>query len=115
MQVVFHLKCHRAFRHILTNNDVRGQILEKLSNVICYENQFRGSEVDTYRDIHMRDAETKIAPFLGGFSKLRKATISFVMSVCPSALNNSTPTTRILIKFGIYAFFENLSRKFKFH
>jgi hypothetical protein len=59
----------------------------------------------------------------GAFAKVRKATISFVMSVClsvclsirPSARNNSVPTGRTLIKFDIYAFFETLSRKFKFH
>ena len=28
---------------------------------------------------------------LGAFAKLRKATVSFVMSVCPSALNISAP------------------------
>ena len=39
----------------------------------------------------------------------------FGMSVCPSAWNNSTPTGRILTKFDIWAFFANLSRKFKFH
>jgi len=39
---------------------------------------------------------------LGAFAKLRKAIISFVMSVCPSvrpsAWNNSAPTGRNLIK-----------------
>jgi hypothetical protein len=39
--------------------------------------------------------------FLGTFAKLRKATISFVMSACLSAWNNSAPTGRIFIKFGI--------------
>jgi len=43
---------------------------------------------------------------LGAFAKLRKATISFVMSVRPSArlslhMSNSAPTGRIFIKFGI--------------
>ena len=33
----------------------------------------------------------------------------------PSAWNNSAPTGRILIRFDILAFFENLSRKFMFH
>ena len=32
-----------------------------------------------------------------------------------SVQNNSAPTERILIKFDIWNFFENLSRKFKFH
>jgi hypothetical protein len=41
--------------------------------------------------------------FLGAFAKLRKATISFVMSVrpCPSAWNNSAHTGRIIMKFDI--------------
>jgi hypothetical protein len=50
---------------------------------------------------------------LGEFAKLRKETISFVMSVCPidrpsvrpsvypSALNNWAPTGRIFMKFDI--------------
>jgi len=48
---------------------------------------------------------------------LRKATINFVVcpSVCPFAWNNSAPTGRIFIKFDIWAFFENPSRKFKLH
>jgi len=39
--------------------------------------------------------------FVGAFAKLRKATISFVMSVRPSAWNNLTPTGRIFIIFDI--------------
>jgi hypothetical protein len=43
--------------------------------------------------------------FLGLLAKLRKATVSFVMSirpsVCQSAWNNSTPTGQILIKLDI--------------
>jgi hypothetical protein len=46
-------------------------------------------------------------------AKLRKANISFVMSVCSSAWNNSAPTGRIFMKFGIWVFFEDLSRKFQ--
>ena len=58
--------------------------------------------------------------FLGAFSKLRKATISsFVMSVRPSVFlhwrNNWAPTRRIFVTLYICVFFENLSRKFKFH
>ena len=44
--------------------------------------------------------------FLGAFAKFRKATISFVMSVCPSvylsAWNNSAPTGQIFIEFDTY-------------
>jgi hypothetical protein len=50
--------------------------------------------------------------FLGAFEKLRKATIIFDMSarlcVCPSAWNISTPTGRILMKFDIWNFLENV-------
>ena len=52
--------------------------------------------------------------FLGAFTKLRKATMSFVMSVLLSAWNNSAPTGRIVMKFDIWVFL-NVSRKFKFH
>jgi hypothetical protein len=51
--------------------------------------------------------------FLGAFAKLRKATVSFVTSVCPSAWNNSAPTRRVLMKLDIWDFCENLSRKCK--
>ena len=40
-------------------------------------------------------------PFLCAFAKLRKATVSFDMSVCPSAWDNSPPTARIAMKFDI--------------
>ena len=51
--------------------------------------------------------------FLGAFEKLWKVTISFDISVRPSDWNNSSPTGRIIIKFDIRAFFQNLYRKFK--
>jgi hypothetical protein len=40
-------------------------------------------------------------PFLGEFEKLRKATVSYVMSVCLSAWNNLLPTERIFVKLNI--------------
>ena len=49
--------------------------------------------------------------FLGPFEKLRKATISFLMSVRPSARNNSAPIEGICIKFGITGLFKNLLKK----
>ena len=52
--------------------------------------------------------------FLGLFAKLWKAIISFVMSVRPSAWNNSAPTGRIFVKFDSSVFL-SLSRKFEFH
>jgi len=38
----------------------------------------------------------------GAFVKLRKAATSFVMSVCPSAWNNSASAGRIFMKFYIW-------------
>jgi hypothetical protein len=56
---------------------------------------------------------------LGAFEKLRKATISFVLSlcrcVCPSAWNNSAPTGWIFMKFDTWVFFGSLSRRFGFY
>jgi hypothetical protein len=48
--------------------------------------------------------------------RLRKTTISFVTSVCPSA-QNSAPNGPIFVNFDTwnFFFFENASRKFKFH
>jgi hypothetical protein len=39
--------------------------------------------------------------FLGAFTKLGKAANSFMMSVRPPTLNNSAPTGRIFMKFGV--------------
>ena len=51
---------------------------------------------------------------LGVFAELRKATISFVMSVCLSvrlsSWNNSAPIGRIFIKFDIGVYFENVQK-----
>jgi hypothetical protein len=63
-----------------------------------------------YRD------QYRVMNFVGSCLKLRKVTISFVISVrAPSEWNHSAPTGRILIKLNISIFFENLSRKFEFH
>ena len=55
--------------------------------------------------------------FSGAFEKLRKVSISFVMSVRPSSvrMNNSAPTKWIFMKFDNRVSFENTSRKFKAH
>jgi hypothetical protein len=50
--------------------------------------------------------------FLGVLVKLRKATaVSFLMSVRPSAWNNSASPGRIFMKFDICGFFEHFSGK----
>jgi len=62
-------------------------------------------------------------PFLGAFANLRKATISFVMSVClsvclsarPSACNYSAPTGRIFMTFDISIFKKPPLTKLRFH
>ena len=41
--------------------------------------------------------------------------ISFVVSVRPSAWNNSADIGQIFMKFDIWVFFENLSSKSDFH
>jgi hypothetical protein len=55
--------------------------------------------------------------FLAAFAKLRKVTMSYVMSaclsVCPSAWNILAPTGRSFVKFDARVFSENPSRKFK--
>jgi hypothetical protein len=59
---------------------------------------------------------TKLTSCLGGSAKLRKATAGFVMSVRPSAWNNSALSGLIVMKFAFRIFFyKNLSRKITFH
>ena len=61
----------------------------------------------------LRNIET----FLAAFTKLRKSAINCVMSVCTctsvslSAWNNSAPTGRIFLKFGICVFFQKSVKK----
>ena len=53
-------------------------------------------------------------PLLGCFAKLRKATISFVMPVYP-CVRMEQLGDHLTYFHEIEYFFENLSRKFKFH
>ena len=48
---------------------------------------------------------------LGAFAKLRKTNISFVMSVRPSAWNNSAHIERIFVRLDISVFFKHTSKK----
>jgi hypothetical protein len=48
--------------------------------------------------------------FLGNFTKLRNATVSFDMSVCPSEWNNSDPNTLIYMEVHISAFSVNVDK-----
>ena len=54
---------------------------------------------------------------LGAFAKLRKSTISFVMSVCPSVRKEELGSywTDLKKKNDISEFFKDLSRKFEIH
>jgi hypothetical protein len=60
--------------------------------------------------------------FLDTFTKLQRVTISFAISLCVSACttaSNPLPIrphgTTLFMKTDIWAFYENLQRKFKFH
>jgi hypothetical protein len=50
---------------------------------------------------------------LGALAKLRKATVSYVVSLRLSAWNGSALAGRIVVKFDILVSFENLLRKFE--
>jgi hypothetical protein len=50
---------------------------------------------------------------LGALAKFRKATVSFLVSVRPTAWNNSASSGRFFIKFDMFEFLDNLSRQFK--
>jgi hypothetical protein len=52
---------------------------------------------------------------LGLYAPLQKVIVSFVMTVCPSAWNNSPPFARIFRKFYIWDLFGKFLQKFKFH
>jgi hypothetical protein len=54
---------------------------------------------DVQRDLQSVRCRPPSEAFVGEFAKLRQATMSFVMSVCPSARNNSALTGRIFMKF----------------
>ena len=56
-------------------------------------------------------------PLICAFSNREKKRLLTLLclSVCPSACNNSSPTVLNITRFGIWVFFENLSRKFKCH
>jgi len=54
--------------------------------------------------------------FIGAFAKLRRATMSFVVCVYLSIhMEQVGFHWAIFMKLGIFLYFENLSREFKFH
>ena len=64
---------------------------------------------------HSKLFSDKLSFLLGASAEVRKATVSFFMSVRPSAWYNLTPTGRIFMKFYISFPSENLSGKFEFN
>jgi hypothetical protein len=88
-------------------------LVTKTSHVIPFQEMTPAYSENRRNPIDMPCGENK--QFLGAFARLQKATISFVISVCRSAWNNSALTRRIFMKFDIWVFFENRSRNFKFH
>ena len=58
-----------------------------------------------------RTKDVQLYTFWDAFANLWRCTFSFVMSVRPPPWNNSAPTGLIFMKFVIWVFFENLSRK----
>jgi len=68
-------------------------------HMTCSCNTIRWGRGGIYRSRRYEGSNTHTN--LGTFAKFRKVTISFVMSVRPSARNNSSPSSRIFIKFDI--------------
>jgi hypothetical protein len=66
----------------------------------------RGEEREIFGDLLC--SVSIYSEFLGAFAKLGRATVSLVMSVCPSFRSSvwivSAPTGRIFMKFDIWLF-----------
>jgi hypothetical protein len=85
--------------------------------IIAVCSQIHTKQINTLRGVNVE--------ILDAFAKLRKATISFVMSVCLSVCLsvylsvrmqlNSAPTGQTFVKFDITVFFEHLLESFKLH
>jgi hypothetical protein len=73
-----------------------------------------GHASDTYSALQPRDLASRIN-FLPVFAKLQKATISCIVSACPSVWDNSALAGRIFMKFDVRVSFDSLSIKLRFH
>jgi len=62
------------------------------------------------QNTHRKCEYTPVEEVLGPFTKLLKATISFVMYVCRTAWNNSCPIGWIITKFDIFVFKKNCQK-----
>jgi hypothetical protein len=88
------------------NNTERKHL--NLSNLLAWFSRYKAINVDMCHSLRVfiRFFQCKIvAPFYT-FTKLRKATINFVMPVFPSVWDNMAITKRIVMKFDIYVFLE---------
>jgi len=86
-----------------------------MHDFICCSTQYIVSKQTSY----LQNKQYLGIKYLGESEILRKATISFVISVCLSvsltAWKNWAPTRRNFMKFDIWICFGNLLRKFKFN
>jgi len=83
------------------------------SNLLAWFSLYKAISVDMCHSYEFFFQCKIVAPFYT-FTKLRKATINFVMPVFPSVWNNMATTKLIVMKFDIHVFLENLSIKFNF-
>jgi hypothetical protein len=90
--------------------------MSNVTHIITYFPKYASGVHKTFRNCsHLNQLQivfetTGFSDALDAFAKLRKATISFVMSVRLFVWNNLIPTGRILMTFDIETLFENLSR-----
>jgi hypothetical protein len=105
----FHFCVHKTHHHYHHHHPCKTQfnIITKLSTVEAAQHlSFITCEL--YSRL--------LSPFLGEFSELRKATISFVMSVRPSVRKEQLGCHwRDLHEIWYLCVFRKLSRKFKIH
>ena len=83
----------------------------QMVSVSTYHRRFLGFfSYITYLECQQNRRMWVCQSFLGAFEKLRIATTSFIVSMCPHK-KNSPPTWMIFMKHGIWVFFENLIDK----
>jgi hypothetical protein len=118
------VKCS-LFLHTHTHICMHARTRQVMLVLISYLHSSRGSEMNTKSQLlrnrngytfanskELRQNNNYFSYILGAFLKLRKATISFIMSVCPFAWNNSAAYGRIFITLHIWLFFKNTIEKF---
>ena len=108
--------CNQRHRNLAKNcESMRGQDVEYRTLWTVYF----GDSVYFWGMHRTKTKLYNIVHLLGSFAKMRKVTISFVMSVCPSAnpsaWKNSASTGRIFVTFEFQHLSKICRRKFKFH